>query len=179
MLTGLLLNFNTTLSSSLPSGAIDSLNAAFHVTDNHQTSLPVAVFLIGYIFGPLVFGFVSESYGRRKCFISSFALYTIFTMACALAPTWPALLVFRFLVGLGASAPQAVLGGMFSDLYPDLRPRGTAVMFLGLTSNIGPLIGPIIAGFSTVKDWRWMFWISLIMAGANWPLLLFLPGRYN
>lgn len=100
-------------------------------------------------------------------------------MACALARTWPALLCFRFLVGVGASAPQAVLGGMFSDLYPDLRPRGTAVMILGLTSNIGPLVGPIIAGFSTVSDWRWMFWISLIMAGANWPLLLMLPGGYT
>ncbi|MCJ1461295.1 hypothetical protein MMC28_011677 [Mycoblastus sanguinarius] len=178
VVTGLLLNFNTTLSSSLPSGAIDSLNAAFEVNSKRQASLPVAVFLIGYIFGPLVFGPISQSYGRRTCFLSSFALYTLFTMACALAPTWPALLVFRFLVGAGASAPQAVLGGMFSDLYPDLRPRGTAVMILGLTSNIGPLVGPIIAGFSSTSEWRWMFWISLIMAGANWPLLLVLPETF-
>ena len=177
MVTGLLLNFNTTLSSSLPSGAIDSLNTAFHVNANRQGTLPVAVFLIGYIFGPLVFGPLSESYGRRVCFLSSFGLYTIFTMACALARTWPALLVFRFLVGVGASAPQAVLGGLFSDLYPDLRPRGTAVMILGFTSNVGPLIGPIIAGFSSTNEWRRMFWISLIMAGANWPLILVLPGR--
>lgn len=172
-----MLNFNTTLSFSLPSGAIDSLNAAFHVIDSYQASLPVAIFLIDYIFGPLIFGFVSEFYGRRTCFVSSFALYTIFTMACALAPIWPALLIFRFFVKLGASAPQAVLGGMFSDLYLNLRPREIAVMFLGLTSNIESLIGPIIAGFSSVRDWRWMFWISLIMAGANWPLLLILPGR--
>lgn len=179
VVTGLLLNFNTTLASSLPSGAIDSLDKAFAVGSRQQVSLPVATFLVGYIFGPVLFGPLSESFGRRVCFISSFALYTLFTLACALAPNWPALLVFRFFVGAGASAPQAVLGGMYSDLYPDLVPRGRAVMILGLMSNIGPLVGPVIAGYSSTTNWRWMFWITLIMAGTTWPLLLLLPGEPN
>ncbi|MCJ1268852.1 hypothetical protein MMC22_008740 [Lobaria immixta] len=177
--TGLLLNFNTTLSSSLPSGAIDSLNDAFDVSSHQQVSLPVAVFLVGYIFGPVVFSPVSESFGRRVCFITSFGLYTLFTLACAFAPNWPALLVFRFLVGAGASAPQAVLGGMYADLYPNLSHRGRAVMILGLMSNLGPLIGPIIAGYTSTTNWRWMFWVALIMAGATWPLLLLLPGNLD
>ena len=177
VVTGFLLNLNTTLSSSLPSGAIDSLDAAFHVSSPQQTTLPVAVFLIGYIFGPIIFGPISESFGRRVCFLASFALFTLFTMACALAPDWPALLVFRFFVGVGASAPQAVLGGMYSDIYPNLLHRGRAVMILGLISNVGPLVGPVIAGFSSTQNWRWMFWISLMMAGASWPFLLWLPGR--
>ena len=179
MATGLVLNFNTTLSSSLPSGAIDSLNKAFCISSHQQVSLPVAVFLIGYIFGPVVFSPLSESFGRRVCFISSFALYTLFTLACAFAPNWPALLIFRFLVGVGASAPQAVLGGMYADLYPDLLHRGRAVMILGLMSNLGPLIGPVIAGYTSTTNWRWMFWIALIMAGATWPLLLLLPGNLD
>ena len=177
MVTGLLLNFNTTLSSSLPSGAIDSLNKAFDVSSHEQVSLPVAIFLVGYIFGPIVFSPLSESFGRRMCFISSFTLYTLFTLACAFAPNWPALLVFRFLVGAGASAPQAVLGGMYADLYPNLLHRGRAVMILGLMSNLGPLIGPIIAGYTSATNWRWMFWVALIMAGATWPALLLLPGN--
>ncbi|MCJ1273481.1 hypothetical protein MMC21_001273 [Puttea exsequens] len=172
------MNFNSTLSSSLPSGAIDSLDAAFHVKSSQQQSLPVAIFLVGYIFGPLVMGPISESYGRRICFIFSFGLHTAFTLGCALTSSWPLLLFFRFLVGLGASAPQAVLSGMYSDLYADLVPRGRAVMVLGLTSNIGPLIGPIIAGFSSTISWRWMFWISLIMSAANWPMLLLLPETF-
>ena len=55
VVTGLLLNFNVTASSSLPSGAIDSLNAIFNVSNQQQTSLPVAVFLIGYVTGPIIF----------------------------------------------------------------------------------------------------------------------------
>lgn len=105
-------------------------------------------------------------------------MYTLFTMACALAPNWPALLVFRFLCGFGASAPQTVLGGMFADIYPDLLYRGKAVMLMALSSTIGPLVGPVIAGYTSVHDWKWMFWAALILAGVNWPFLLLLPGGF-
>ncbi|PQE22294.1 Major facilitator superfamily general substrate transporter protein [Rutstroemia sp. NJR-2017a WRK4] len=94
-ITGLLINFNTCLSAALPTGALDTLTLAFNVTSKQEKALPVAVFLIGYIFGPLIFGPMSESFGRRICFLSSFGLYTLSTLACALAPNWSSLLVFR------------------------------------------------------------------------------------
>lgn len=169
------MNFNTTMGSSLPSGAGDALNRAFHVTSEYQKPFPVAVFLIGYIFGP-VFAPLSESYGRRPVFLAAFGVYTAFTLGCALAPNWPAFLLFRFLQGCGAAAPQTVSNGLFSDIYPDLRPRGRAVTVLGLTSNVGPLVGPIISGFTSTIWWPWQFWIALILAAAIWPLLLFMPG---
>ena len=174
-----MLNWNVAVSSSLPSGAIDSINAAFNVTDQRQAALPVAVFLIGYVFGPILFGPISEQFGRKTCFVLSFTIYTAFTLACALAPNWPALLVFRAFVCIGAAAPQTVIGAMYADVYPNLQHRGRAVTALGLTSNVGPLVGPIIAGFSSTTDWRWMFWISLITAGISWPLLVMLPGEPN
>lgn len=167
------------MSSSLPSGAVSALNKAFNVRSQQQSTLPVAVFLVGYIFGPILFGPISESYGRKACFISSFGIYTIFTVACPLTSSWPAFLLFRLLVGSGASVPQAVLGGVFSDIYPNLLHRGRAVMILGLTSNIGPLSGPVIAGYISTVGWRWMFWINSIMAGLLWPLLIALPGQFT
>lgn len=56
-------------------------------------------------------------------------------------------------------------------------PRGRAVTLLGLTSNVGPLIGPIISGFTSTLDWRWQFWTALIIAAVNWPMLLLMPGE--
>lgn len=167
------------MSSSLPSGAISALNRAFGVDSDQQSTLPVAIFLVGDIFGPILFGPMSESYGRKICFISSFAIYTIFTMACALSKSWPSFLIFRCMVEIGASAPQALVGEMYSDIYVDLVPRGRTVMILGLTSNIGPLVGPIIAGYTSTYKWQWIFWINLIMTGLIWPLLVFLPGWYG
>lgn len=147
--------------------------------DTQQISLPVAVFLVGYIFGPIVFGPLSESFDRWICLTTSFAVYTIATLVCALAPNWPTLLVFRFFCGFGASAPQTVLGGMFADIYPDLLYWGKAVMLMALTSTVGPLVGPVIAGYTSVHDWRWMFWAALILAGVNWPFLVLLPCAFS
>lgn len=169
--------FNTTMSSSLPSAASRPLAAAFGVTSEREMYLPVAVYLIGYIFGPIIFGPMSESLGRRISLLSAFFLYTVFTLACALAPNWPALLVFRFFVAIGASAPPTVLGGVFADLYPSLRSRGVAMLILAVATNVGPLTGPVVSGFSSQEDWRWMFWIALAMAGGLWPAMVFLSGE--
>ncbi|KAF2797574.1 hypothetical protein K505DRAFT_200166, partial [Melanomma pulvis-pyrius CBS 109.77] len=57
----ILMNFNVTLGSSLPSGAASTLNAHFGVTSEFQKPLPTAVFLVGYIFGPIIFAPMSES----------------------------------------------------------------------------------------------------------------------
>lgn len=105
-------------------------------------------------------------------------MYTAFTLGCGLAPDWGAFLFFRFLVGCAAAAPQTVSGGLFCDIYPDLGPRGMAITLLGLTSNVGPLLGPITSGFVSTKGWQWQFWCALVLAGANWPLLLLMPETF-
>lgn len=79
------------------------------------------------------------------------------------------------MLGCGAAAPQTVSGGLFCDIYPDLGPRGMAMTMLGLTSNVGPLVGPIISGFTSTRVWQWQFWCALILAGVNWPMLLLMP----
>ncbi|PHH77050.1 hypothetical protein CDD83_4174 [Cordyceps sp. RAO-2017] len=171
--TVILLNFNVTLASSLPSGAEPALSAHFGVTSELQRSLPVAVFLAGYIVGPVVVAPLSESLGRRPIFLAAFGLHTAFTLGCALAPGWAALRAFRLVLGCAAAAPQTVSGGLFCDLYRDLGPRGLAVTLLGLTSNVGPLVGPVVAGFTSARPpgaWRWQFWRVLLLL-----LLLLLP----
>lgn len=132
------------------------------------------------VFGPLVFAPLSEYWGRRPVMLSSFAVYTAFTLGCGLASSWGLFLFFRFMLGCAAAAPQTVSGGLFSDIYPELGPRGMAVTMLGLTSNVGPLVGPIISGFTSTEDQNWQrqFWCGLILAGANWPMLLFLPETF-
>ncbi|KAI4720563.1 MFS general substrate transporter [Aureobasidium sp. EXF-10727] len=45
-------------------------------------------------------------------------------------------------------------------------------------TTFGPIIGPIISGFIAVVSWRWIFWLSLIIAGATWPILLLSPETY-
>ena len=128
--TSLLIVTNSAISSSLPGGAVVYTAVHFQVTSQQQLALPMSVFLVGYIFGPLAFGPLSETYGRRIVLLITFTGYTIFTLACALAPSWPALLVFRFFVGLFISAPYTLAGGICADVYSDAAYRGRAIMAL-------------------------------------------------
>lgn len=126
---------NSTLGSSLPSGATQYLAEYFHVTSQAQLVLPISLFLVGYVFGPVVFAPLSETYGRRIILVTTFVFYTIFTLACALAPNWPFFLVFRLLCGITASSAIAIVGGLFADIYSDPITRGRAMAFFMAVSD--------------------------------------------
>ena len=140
---GIVAVVNSTLGSSLPSETIQYQGPYFHVANQAQLVLPVSLYLVGYTLGPLFFGPLSEAYGRRIIMVSSFAIFTLFTLACAVAPNWPAFLVFRLFCGITASSAIAVVGGLFADVYGDPVTRGRAMaIFMAVSireplSNIG------------------------------------------
>jgi len=118
---------NSTMGSSLPSNAIPFISADFHIKSSYAEILPISMYLLGYVLGPLLFGPLSETYGRKIIMISTFVAFTIFTMACALSPNWAALLIFRLLTGINASSPISVIGGVYADIYDDPVTRGRAM----------------------------------------------------
>ena len=78
-------------------------------------------------------------------------------------------------MGIGATAPPTVFGGLFVNIYPGAVNRGRAVMFVAFMTNLGLITGPIVSGFVAERGWKWMFWISLILTTTIWPFLIFLP----
>lgn len=77
--------------------------------------------------GPIVWAPLSEQFGRRYLIVGTFVMFCMWTLACALAPNWPAFLVFRLLVGVFASAPIALVAGIMADVYGEYRTRGRAM----------------------------------------------------
>lgn len=135
VLVGIIAILNSTFDSSLPSGAIDFITKDFNVTDPVQHALPISVYLVGYILGPLLFSPLSETYGRRIIMIPSFALFTIFTLACALARNWASFLVFRLICGINASSSIAITSGIYADIFADPMVRGRAIAMYISVSN--------------------------------------------
>jgi len=66
---------NSMMSSSLAAGATHPLSNYFHMTDQEQLVLPTSIFLAGHTFGPLLFGPLSESFGRKWTMIYAFMLF--------------------------------------------------------------------------------------------------------
>ncbi|TVY56401.1 Citrinin biosynthesis cluster MFS transporter mrr1 [Lachnellula cervina] len=180
VVVGMMVVVNSTMGSSLPSNAIPFISADFHITSSYSQVLPISMYLIGYVLGPLLFGPLSETYGRKAIMTATFLAYTIFTMACALSPNWAALLIFRLLAGVNASSPISVIGGVYADMYENPVTRGRAMAVFMSGTCVGPLVAPIISGFiSPVKGWRWTFWIGLMVAGATLPALATLPETFG
>lgn len=180
VITGMLMVVNSTMGSSLPSGATSVVQKYFHVTSDELLVLPVSIYLIGYILGPMIFAPLSESYGRKIIMICTFTVFSAFVMASALAPNFASLVIFRLFAGIGASTPVSVIGGIYADLYNTSRARGIAIMAFMACTTWGPLAGPLISGYvSEGVSWQWVYWIELIVAGATWPFLLCMPETYG
>ena len=86
----------------------------------------------------------------------------VWNLACGFAQNKNQLIAFRFLSGLGGSAPLSVGGGVLGDLWK-AEQRGRAVGIYSLAPLLGPAIGPVAGGFIAEKStWRWVFWSTTI-----------------
>lgn len=145
--------------------ALTAIGKEFNVTNSVELSLTLSIFVLGYAFGPLALGPLSELYGRTIVLQLSNLIYLFFNLGCALAQTETQLIIFRFLSGLGGSAPLALGGGVLSDLFT-AEERGKAISIYSLAPLLGPAIGPIAGGFITENTtWRWAFWATTIADG--------------
>jgi MFS family permease len=180
LITGIMSVVNSTLSSSLPSGAIKFIARDFHVTEEIQLPLPISCFLAGYVVGPCVCGPLSEHIGRKLVMLSFFFLATVFTLACSVAPNWPSLLFFRFVCGIGASGPIATVGGLYADIYNNPHERGFAMAWFMVATTTGPVFAPGISGFIAENtSWRWVFGVGTLFAAATAPLIIFMPETFQ
>ncbi|GAA5830889.1 hypothetical protein JCM11251_001112 [Rhodosporidiobolus azoricus] len=180
-LTGVagLLVLNATFASSAPSGLIPDLMERFDVSQEVGV-LTISIFVAGYCVGPLLWGPLSERYGRRLVFLFVWPFYTGFQVGCALSPNIGALLVFRFLGGCFASSPLTNSGGVIADLW-DADRRGDALAIFALMPFAGPALAPMISGFMAVRgvNWPWIFWLLTCFAGLCAFFIVFaLPETY-
>ncbi|KAJ0126216.1 putative beta-glucosidase K, partial [Fusarium oxysporum f. sp. albedinis] len=129
--------------------------------------------------GPLFLAPLCESYGRKLILGAANAFFTIFQIGCALAPKMTALIIFRFLAGMGGSGCLTLGAGVISDMF-ETNERGTAMGIFISGPLLGPVIGPLVGGFVVVRlDWRWEFWIVLIVGGALTALYQFFTVETN
>ncbi|TRX96546.1 hypothetical protein FHL15_002448 [Xylaria flabelliformis] len=150
------------ISSSLVAPALGSIADELHITQDFEKNLTLSIFILAYAIGPLVWGPLSELYGRVIVLQLVNLIYLFFNLGCGLARTKEQLIVFRFLAGLGGSAPLAIGGGLLSDLF-NAENRGKALSIYSLAPLLGPAIGPIAGAFIAQNTtWRWAFYATTI-----------------
>jgi multidrug resistance protein len=147
--------------------AIGQVMATFHSAGSLLASFVVSVWILGYFFGPLFLGPLSELYGRLPVYWVCNVLFTIFNIASALSPSLSALVVFRFLAGTFGRCPITIGAGTLGDLIRP-RSRGKIIAIWSLGPILGPIIGPIAGGYlGESAGWRWICWTLAIASGIG------------
>ncbi|KAJ7577366.1 MFS general substrate transporter [Mycena floridula] len=169
-----------TLSSSAPSGMIPEITEHFGMS-SEVSILVISLFVAGYCVGPLLWGPLSEVYGRRILFIIAFVCYTCMQVGCALAPNTAAILIFRFLSGVFSACPLTNAGSVLGDIW-HANVRGKAMSVFVVAPFAGPSIGPIISGYMSVAGvhWPWLFWVICMFAGfCTIMVVVSVPETYS
>lgn len=88
--------------------ALGAIAAEFGITAKVESQLTLSVFILAYAVGPLLLGPLSETYGRVIVLQLANLFYLVFNIACGVSRSKGQMIAFRFLSGLGGSAPLAV-----------------------------------------------------------------------
>lgn len=122
-----------------------------------QVQLTLSSFLIGLATGNLIYGPLSDRYGRRPVLLSGLLLYTITCLLCSIASSIQGLILIRFFNAVGGAAGMVLGRVIIRDHFP---PRQTArlISLMAMIMLVGPMISPMIGGQLLVfMGWRSIF----------------------
>jgi hypothetical protein len=132
----------SSVSSCMIAPATGQVASSFGTDNDVILALTTSIFVLAYAMGPLFLGPLSEIYGRSRVLQLANLWYLVWNFVCGFAQSESQLIAFRFLAGLGGSAPLAIGGGFLGDCWrPD--ERGRAVAIYSLAPIMGPVVGPI------------------------------------
>jgi DHA1 family bicyclomycin/chloramphenicol resistance-like MFS transporter len=136
---------------ALPSIAAD-LDA-----DPSSVQLTLSVFLAGFGIAQLLYGPLSDRFGRRPLLLLGTGLYVVASVACMLAGTIGQLILFRFLQAIGASCGPVLGRAVIRDLYSPAE-AARILAYLAAAMTLAPVAGPILGGWLTMNfGWRSSF----------------------
>jgi DHA1 family bicyclomycin/chloramphenicol resistance-like MFS transporter len=133
-------------------------------TTDQQIQTTITVFLLGMAIGMLIFGPLSDMFGRKRLLLIGIGFYFFSSIGCAMASTGESLVLFRFLQSLGGAA-AAVLGrALVRDLY-ELKRAANILSYMHIISMMVMLISPILGAYiMSYFEWRWIFYFLALFS---------------
>ena len=130
-----------------------------------EVQLVLTLFLVGIAAGQLVYGPISDRFGRRPVLVAGLVLFLLGTLLGGLAQSLPALILGRVLQALGGSSGMVLGRAIVRDIY-DRERSASALAIVSMTMSLAPSIAPAIGGYLAVwAGWRADF-VLLGLIGA-------------
>jgi DHA1 family bicyclomycin/chloramphenicol resistance-like MFS transporter len=143
--------------------ALGHMARDFNVNDN-AIQLVVSGVFVGHAIGQLVYGPLSDTYGRRSSIFIGLAIFCIGSIISAWATSLETMLAGRFLQGFGASGPRVMVVALVRDCFSG--PAMARVMSFAMTLFMAvPIMAPLIGqGVLLIGPWPWIFGLYVVFA---------------
>ncbi|KAL4884448.1 major facilitator superfamily domain-containing protein [Aspergillus karnatakaensis] len=166
------LEFYTTAINASGATAAKDARHEFGIDLTFAVFLFVSTYSLAQAFGNVVFPPYSEAFGRKKLYVISTVLFSVFSIVIAAVPSLGAMVAGRTLTGLVSAVPTVIITGSIEDMF-NARDRIWLVFAYMVVANFAVAMGPVISGYITAQlGWRWVFYISSIITGSISVLLL-------
>lgn len=113
----------------------------------------------GILFGTLCFGPLGDEWGRKPVFLLSSTITAVGSLASAFAPNFQALVLLRFVVGIGVGG-TVIPFDTLAELTPS-RFRGAFLLYLGYFWTVGTSATPAIAAYAMMEKESWPLFLGL------------------
>lgn len=163
---GILLGtFLGTLDGSIANVALPTIAADLHgapaasvwVVNGYQLATAVAL---------LPLAAVGERIGAKRLYLLGTLVFTLASLACALAPGLSSLVLARAVQGLGGACSSVVGGVLMRAVFPP-RLLGWGLSLFGMTVAVSAALGPsVAAGILSIAHWRWLFAVNIPIAAV-------------
>lgn len=173
-LGGFLFGFDT----AVISGTTQQLRDVYHLS-SFNLGVTVSIAVVGAVIGAISSGELGQKIGPRQALRVMALLYLVSSIGCAFSWNWSALVVFRFLGGLGIGG-SSVLGPVYIAELAPAKWRGRLVGLFQINIVVGILLAYasnyIIASLNSgPAQWRWQLGIASVPAALFLVLLFAIP----
>lgn len=130
-----------------------------HKTLNGDIELTITGFLIGFSIGQIIWGPISDRYGRRLPMALGLGMFVIGSIGCALSETIFQIVFWRVIQALGACTGPMLSRAMIRDLYGKTK-AAEMLSTLMIVMAIAPIVGPLMGGqLLKMSSWHSIFWV--------------------
>ncbi|MEH3078045.1 MAG: MDR family MFS transporter [Quadrisphaera sp.] len=166
ILSGLLLGmFLAALDQTVVSTAIRTI--ADDLQGYSLQAWATTAFLITSTISTPLYGKLSDIYGRKPFYLFAIAVFVLGSVLCAFAWSMYSLAAFRAVQGIGAGGLMSLAFAILGDIVPPRERSRYQAFFMavfGSSSVLGPVIGGVLAGQSSLlglTGWRWIFFVNV------------------
>lgn len=147
---------------------LQEIGASLGVENENHRQYVISAYLIGFAFAQLLYGPVSDRFGRRAPMFVGLGIYVLSSLAAILVPSFAGLLVLRFVQGIGSAAMRVITVSIVRDIFGGramAEVMSLIMMVFMVVPVMAPGVGQVVMLFG---EWHLIFVFMAVMAGIIW-----------